>query len=80
VPYLLNTIGNGRQEKELLHGITLLLSELEKKLKGTGHLVGVSKDIFFLTHTVIFVNSKPLNSTNTVNSNMPFGTRFEGCI
>ncbi|XP_076437456.1 methionine--tRNA ligase, cytoplasmic-like [Babylonia areolata] len=40
VPYLVATVGHGRAEKELLELLTPLLAELEKKLKGQGHLVG----------------------------------------
>lgn len=40
VPYLTSTLGHGRSEKDALQSMTPLLGELEKKLKGTGHLVG----------------------------------------
>ena len=42
IPYLVGTLGQGRAEKELLQLMTPLVGELEKKLKGQGHLVGVS--------------------------------------
>ena len=41
IPYLVGTLGHGRAEKELLQLMTPLVGELEKKLKGKGHLVGV---------------------------------------
>lgn len=40
MPYLVATVGHGRAEKELLPLLTPLLAEVEKKLKGQGHLVG----------------------------------------
>ena len=41
IPYLVGTLGHGRAEKELLQLMTPLVGEVEKKLKGQGHLVGV---------------------------------------
>ncbi|KAL8560718.1 hypothetical protein ACOMHN_063022 [Nucella lapillus] len=40
VPYLVGTVGHGRAEKDLLQQFPPLLAQVDKNLKGQGHLVG----------------------------------------